>query len=364
MAFNFWLANDFNIFVMGNINQSDAYASGSVWVGKNATLKNYNVGEDLALEHIDYKQALQVLGVMNIVGGINYASNSGIDVLGSVSAYSMEHKNKVIEQPKTFSYRPYDTNTNQYLLDSSQGWAQLSLNGIVEQNATQLHLKSVSNTFCNFVIDCASIDVTSIQSIHLEVPQKATVLISIIGEHIILPSFKTMIHDVAISKEDASYVVWNFPSAVRLTLKGDIYGALLAPRASVDSEDMTIYGTLMTKNLKGLCKGINNPFKGELIDLVNPIIISDTTMKPKVLTASREQAINDLIQSIALEQTAISHIINAEGEKIQAVLKLESSQAEVLAINKSVQLMLLNLTRLEVVLEGKLTFINDCIEVD
>lgn len=36
-----------------------------------------------------------------------------------------------------------------------------------------------------------------------------------------------------------------------------------------------------------------------------------------VITASattRDQAITDLIQSVALEETALSHILNAEGE--------------------------------------------------
>lgn len=32
---------------------------------------------------------------------------------------------------------------------------------------------------------------------------------------------------------------------------------------------------------------------------------------------TRTQAITDIIQSIALQETALSHILNAEGEKIQ-----------------------------------------------
>lgn len=36
---------------------------------------------------------------------------------------------------------------------------------------------------------------------------------------------------------------------------------------------------------------------------------------------SRSQAITDIIQSVALEQTALSHILNAEGEKIQKILE-------------------------------------------
>lgn len=38
---------------------------------------------------------------------------------------------------------------------------------------------------------------------------------------------------------------------------------------------------------------------------------------------SRCQAITDIIESVALEQTALSHILNAEGEKIQKVLEIQ-----------------------------------------
>ena len=45
-----------------------------------------------------------------------------------------------------------------------------------------------------------------------------------------------------------------------------------------------------------------------------PVITASTT--------TREQAITDLIQSVALEETALSHILNAEGEKIQKVVAI------------------------------------------
>ena len=41
----------------------------------------------------------------------------------------------------------------------------------------------------------------------------------------------------------------------------------------------------------------------------------------KASNTSRPQSVTDMIESIALEQTALSHILNAEGEKIQKVLE-------------------------------------------
>lgn len=37
------------------------------------------------------------------------------------------------------------------------------------------------------------------------------------------------------------------------------------------------------------------------------------------------QAITDLLESIALEETAMSHILNAEGEKLQKAIAMETS---------------------------------------
>lgn len=47
----------------------------------------------------------------------------------------------------------------------------------------------------------------------------------------------------------------------------------------------------------------------------------------KPSNTSKEQSITDIIESVALEQAALSHILNAEGEKIQKILELCSSVA-------------------------------------
>jgi hypothetical protein len=74
----------------------------------------------------------------------------------------------------------------------------------------------------------------------------------------------------------------------------------------------------------------------------------------------RTQAITDLIQSVALEQTALSHILNAEGEKLQLFVALASAEnpaitpAMVLEANASVTELISAVANLETLLQAKL----------
>ena len=83
-----------------------------------------------------------------------------------------------------------------------------------------------------------------------------------------------------------------------------------------------------------------------------PVITASTT--------TRDQAITDLIQSVALEETALSHILNAEGEKIQKMVALPDVTPEVLlAANKSVESMVNAVSRLKMILQSKLSSFGD-----
>lgn len=87
-----------------------------------------------------------------------------------------------------------------------------------------------------------------------------------------------------------------------------------------------------------------------------PVIVSGT--------GTRCQAVTDIITSIALEETALSHILNAEGEKIQKFVADDSTATydEILEANESVRSMVGAITRLEVILQGKLELFSDSID--
>lgn len=63
---------------------------------------------------------------------------------------------------------------------------------------------------------------------------------------------------------------------------------------------------------------------------------------------------NDIIESIALVEAAISHILNAEGEKIQKILCASDSPCDILRVNEAVNKTIINITQLEHVLYSKL----------
>lgn len=83
-------------------------------------------------------------------------------------------------------------------------------------------------------------------------------------------------------------------------------------------------------------------------------------IKPSETT--RCQAITDIIESVALEQTALSHILNAEGEKLQKAVAFEYIEpSELLRFNKSVEEMVRTVAQLEMILQSKLQMFSDCL---
>ena len=76
---------------------------------------------------------------------------------------------------------------------------------------------------------------------------------------------------------------------------------------------------------------------------------------------TKDEALTMMIASIAMEELALSHIVNAEGEKLQYVLgtlpgecKSCASPREILAVNKSVAEVLDTVMQSQMLLKGKL----------
>ncbi len=73
----------------------------------------------------------------------------------------------------------------------------------------------------------------------------------------------------------------------------------------------------------------------------------------------RKDVINLLLASIAMEEIALSHILNAEGEKIQKVLEHHPTIDEMLKVNRSVEKVIRAVIKKEMLLQFKLEDILD-----
>ncbi|MEO3945169.1 hypothetical protein [Gorillibacterium sp. CAU 1737] len=84
-------------------------------------------------------------------------------------------------------------------------------------------------------------------------------------------------------------------------------------------------------------------------------------IKPEIIL-SRHDVVHLLLTSIALEEISFSHILNAEAEKIQYMLKMENLCLEdALRVNDSVYRMLQGIVSNQILLQFKL---NDVLRLD
>jgi len=83
------------------------------------------------------------------------------------------------------------------------------------------------------------------------------------------------------------------------------------------------------------------------------------------ITLTRNEVINLLLASIALEEIGLAHIINAEGEKIQTAISFDDATLEdLISVDTSVSKTLRNIIKKEMLLQFKLEDIIDNLPID
>lgn len=106
--------------------------------------------------------------------------------------------------------------------------------------------------------------------------------------------------------------------------------------------------------VKNVADGIYPIFTSANGDVILNTIPSNPVFLRRPLYDFRQES-NDLAESVAYEQTALSHILNAEGEKIQAMLAQPNvTPAQLLDVNTGVQNMVDSISNLECILKQKL----------
>lgn len=75
---------------------------------------------------------------------------------------------------------------------------------------------------------------------------------------------------------------------------------------------------------------------------------------PVIPDRTQEQAITDLLESIALEETALAALVHAEAEKIQDLAENQVNADDTIAIQETVRRILAGVIKKEMLLQFKL----------
>lgn len=383
MAINFGSAGEYNVFVFGNLSLSNTDAEGRVAVGGNATLSNYGVGASiLPLPPSGLDASLVVNGDLDVSAGSNACGNTIVSPSSTVINYTMGNPNGSL-----LTATPIDfAEAERYLKCASIFWSGLVPNGTGSVVFGQLNLTGIDETLNIFRFDSTNIYGTGLalnqlNGINIIAPAGSTILITVDGPNILYGSYQIFRNGIAASRADAHKILWNHPDALTWSNSTTaIYGSVLAPFAAATTTFSQINGNIVFESFTGNAESHNELFTGELPEPTVCLLADSTTTSSTTTTTStttsttsttttttaainpRIQAVSDLFESIALQQAALSHILNAEGEKLQKVLSLDDIAPQtILLTNKSVESMVNTIANLETILKSKLDLFSDCI---
>nr|WP_240546350.1 choice-of-anchor A family protein [Paenibacillus artemisiicola] len=228
------VANDFNVFVLGNHTQSFVDAGGRVAVGGKATYRGYGIGS--ALNVSATRADLIVGGSMDIIGGTNFSGNSVIAPGGTIVNYTMTNNNGVLPQPQTGT--PVDfAAAGQYLTCASASWGALAPTGTVSVAFGTITLTGTGPTLNIFSLNGANVagsgvSLATANGINIVTPPGSTVLVNIAGNGVGFGSYAMFINGGQSSPSNGAVILWNFYQATSaFNLNLSIKGSVLAPLA-------------------------------------------------------------------------------------------------------------------------------------
>ena len=413
MAFNFGLANDYNVFVFGDMSLSNTDAEGRIAVGGNATLSNYGVGANITpLPPANTDPSFVIGGNVNVTAGSNASGNTVVDPGSTIINYTMGNPNGLLIEGTPIDF----AEAERYLKCASNFWSTLVPNGTGEVVYNQLNLIGTDETLNVFSLDSSNLygtglSLAQLNGINIIAPLSATILINVDGTAIQYGSYQIFRNGTAATRENARLILWNFPQALTWSNSTTaIYGSVLAPFAAANTTFSQINGNIIFDSFSGNAESHNELFIGDLPEATLCLLTTTSSSTTSTTTTSttttsttttsttttsttttsttttsttttsttttsttttsttttqapipRSQAITDLLLSVALQQAALSHILNAEGEKVQKILSFDQLTPEtILKTNRSVESMVNNISNLEVILAEKVALFKGC----
>jgi choice-of-anchor A domain-containing protein len=255
-------AANFNVFVLGNINQPSSDTEGRMAAGGNVTLSAYSVGYSLN-RSTPLADALVVGGNLSFNGGRVYNGNAVYAGSASVSGSTTVDGKLAKGSPVNFAAEA------SYLKSQSAAMAALPANGTAALQWGGLTLTGSDSKLNIFAVQGSVI--ASINTLNIKAPAGSTVIVNIDGATTQMQNFGIFLTGV-----QRTNILYNFYQATSLKIQGiGVQGSILAPKAAINFSSGNIDGTLIGASLEGTGESHHQP------PVINvPVCSSNPTSTP------------------------------------------------------------------------------------
>ncbi|MEQ8385599.1 MAG: choice-of-anchor A family protein [Coleofasciculus sp. A1-SPW-01] len=266
-AIDLGIASDYNIFVLGDVNQSNTDSEGKVAIGGNVTFSDFYAGMNLPQD--GNNGDVLIVGKNLVFQNGQVRGNAVYGETGSLTNVTLEHGGTLRQDnPIDFAAASQELQALSQFLGGLEatGQTEIAYGGITltgsdeDQNVFHLNASDLSNASSfNFNVDSGS-----------------TTIVNISGDAASLQNFGFNFNGGIDQRQN---VIYNFYEARDLSASGiGIEGSILAPFAAFNFDNGQINGNLIAASLTGVGQSNNYLFNGNL-----PDPISETVPEPATL---------------------------------------------------------------------------------
>ncbi len=270
MATNFGVANDYNLFVLGNASMTDSDVEGRLAVQGDIMLSGYSVSSEIE-PNSSNTNTLVIGGRINIMNSQNFAGDTVVASINDSDTYDMSNPNGrlIIGTPIDFDEQDI------FLKCLSREINKLTANGIVSTcYGNEVYLIGEDEELNVFKFDSqniagSGIKLSEISELNIKIPEGSFAIINILGSPIIMQNFETFVNGYAATRDDAARIVFNFPEATswESTAVG-IFGSVLAPYAAAVATNHQFNGNVIFGSITGNAEFHNVTFEGVLPETI------------------------------------------------------------------------------------------------
>ena len=232
------VAAPFNMFMLGNVNQSGSDTEGRMAIGGTATLANYDIG--LKLTNSNGTRDDLIVGA-NVSYNSGQVNNGNAVYVGTGSFTSVNFLHGSYRQGSVMDF----TAAGNYLRNASTYWSTLAATGTSTFQYGGYTLTG-NNAGLN-VFTVSGSNLANANQFIINAPAGSTVLINIDGTADRMQNFGFTLNGV-----NRQGVLFNFYQATTLTLSGiGVEGSVLAPLAAFTFTSGNINGQIIGASLSG-----------------------------------------------------------------------------------------------------------------